>query len=397
MKRDIKYILKRIIIGVGIALVLANINKCNVYAESITDSLCVGSSPTLSTCNYSDYSDAINFNYYYNNMQEGFPLIFSGNSNNIDTNSHYITYSLVNNDLYSNSSGTMLFVFTDFRYITDNWQWFNIGIYEYSHIYTNLSSFNGYYQTSISKIVPPFSASNPNTCGINNCNALTPNSDSYVLITTDENVINSINDSDNFYYNGSNYRNEYWFKHNDNFIYFLVWHGPFKYSIFEDAGLNMKLIPQIQTNQPNMNIDSLYLYDSNSSSPLENDETTIQDYWLLGFYSGGDTWLDNSYSDGGEASIKLKSLLEFLKLPFNWLKSLSKDNCTSLTIPFPYTNSNFEIPCLSSIFSNVLGNFFNIFVFLISALYVYRITLSNINCITEVLDPQDDKLEVIEL
>ena len=35
MKRDIKYIIKRIIIGVAIAFIFSTINKCNAYAQTI--------------------------------------------------------------------------------------------------------------------------------------------------------------------------------------------------------------------------------------------------------------------------------------------------------------------------------------------------------------------------
>lgn len=97
-------------------------------------------------------------------------------------------------------------------------------------------------------------------------------------------------------------------------------------------------------------------------------------------------------------SNKLQNFLEFIKLPFTFLSNLNTFSCKPLSIPFPRTGRTINLPCMSTIYENILpDSLINILEIIINGLLIYRITLSNIAVVRSILDPGDDKLEVLEL
>lgn len=85
----------------------------------------------------------------------------------------------------------------------------------------------------------------------------------------------------------------------------------------------------------------------------------------------------DSITDNLSTRQKIDYLLSFVKLPFNFLKSILTGTCEPLTAQFPHSNSNIVLPCLSGQFESFLGTAgFNIIRYLINALLIYRITMS---------------------
>lgn len=114
--------------------------------------------------------------------------------------------------------------------------------------------------------------------------------------------------------------------------------------------------------------------------------------------------LDNSQNTSTDSKLDIfkyqgnNYILKFLSLPFNFIKSFYTTSCKPITLPIPFVSSNITIPCLSSHFKNVLGSSAYIFITtIINGFLVYRITLRNIDTFTDVADPENDKLEVIDL
>ena len=149
-------------------------------------------------------------------------------------------------------------------------------------------------------------------------------------------------------------------------------------------------------------IDDFYTYNENICTIDRNNDnicfsvdfgSSVSNAWLKGFNDENADFANNTTTED-----KISSVFDPIKIPFNWLKSLTNSTCNSLSLPIPFTNSSITLTCLSPRFKQVLGDsFYNIIFYIITGLYAYRITLMNIDTITDVLDPQDDKLEVIEL
>lgn len=114
--------------------------------------------------------------------------------------------------------------------------------------------------------------------------------------------------------------------------------------------------------------------------------------------------LDDSQNTSSDSKLDIfkyqgnNYVLQILTLPFNFLKSFSTTSCQPITLPIPFLSSNITINCLSSRFKEVLGTFGYTFITtIINGFLVYRITIRNIDTFTDVADPENDKLEAIDL
>lgn len=98
-------------------------------------------------------------------------------------------------------------------------------------------------------------------------------------------------------------------------------------------------------------------------------------------------------------SSKLQAIFTFIKAPFTFLNKLNTESCSPINFPFPRSNQSIHIECLSSsVYDRYLPNALKtIIIIIINGLLFYRCTLSNIDIITDLLDPEDNKLEAIQL
>lgn len=96
---------------------------------------------------------------------------------------------------------------------------------------------------------------------------------------------------------------------------------------------------------------------------------------------------------------KLQAIFEFLKSPFSFLNKLNTTSCTPIDLPFPRSNQNIHLECLSSsVYDRYLSTALkSIVIIIINGLLFYRCTLSNIDIFTDILDPEDNKLEAVQL
>ena len=89
--------------------------------------------------------------------------------------------------------------------------------------------------------------------------------------------------------------------------------------------------------------------------------------------------------------------LDFVKFPFNFLKSFITGTCEPITLPLPYLG-NMQLPCMSTIYSQFIPiSLINLLSIVINGLLFWRFTLSNIHSLQDVLQPEDTELEVWSL
>lgn len=96
---------------------------------------------------------------------------------------------------------------------------------------------------------------------------------------------------------------------------------------------------------------------------------------------------------------KLQAIFQFLKSPFSFLNKLNTTSCTPIDLPFPRSNQNIHLECLSSsVYDRYLPTALkSVIIIIINGLLFYRCTLSNIDIFTDILDPEDNKLEAVQL
>lgn len=97
----------------------------------------------------------------------------------------------------------------------------------------------------------------------------------------------------------------------------------------------------------------------------------------------------NSGNNGG--------LTDIISLPLDFLSSLN-NTCQPISVSIPYFNTNFTIPCLSTIYSQVIdSSLLNLIRLIINGLIMYRCIGSLVIFINELRDPNNSDLEVMDL
>lgn len=84
--------------------------------------------------------------------------------------------------------------------------------------------------------------------------------------------------------------------------------------------------------------------------------------------------------------------------PLTTIQSLLNSTCTTLRLPLPFLNNQYlELPCMSSIYSQHFGAFFTLYQTIILAIIAYRCILSIFFDIKGFTNPDDDRIEVMDL
>ena len=97
-----------------------------------------------------------------------------------------------------------------------------------------------------------------------------------------------------------------------------------------------------------------------------------------------------------EAFNQNHGLTAIVQAPINFLKSLNSKTCSNITIPIPHLG-NASIPCMSTIYSNKFESLYIILKNIINGLICYRLALSVVFIIKGAKDPNEDKIEVMDL
>lgn len=132
---------------------------------------------------------------------------------------------------------------------------------------------------------------------------------------------------------------------------------------------------QTQQQQQQHNETQSYLEDSNTTQ-AENEATD--------FFQGF-----SSTDHGGLSSI--------ITAPLNTIQSLLNSTCTNLVLPLPFVNENLTLPCLNSIYTEFFGAFFTIYQTIILGIIAYKCIRSIYYDIHGFMDPNDDRIEVMDL
>lgn len=85
-----------------------------------------------------------------------------------------------------------------------------------------------------------------------------------------------------------------------------------------------------------------------------------------------------------------------INLPLNMVNSLSNE-CQPIQIHIPYIETDATIPCMSTIYRSKFNSLYTLVKLVVNGFLVYRILLKVYELVHEAKQPDEDKLEVIEL
>lgn len=90
-------------------------------------------------------------------------------------------------------------------------------------------------------------------------------------------------------------------------------------------------------------------------------------------------------------------LSAIITAPLNTIQSLLSSTCTNLVLPLPFVNQNLTLPCMNDIYTTHFGAFFTLYQTIILAIISYRCIRSIFFDIKGFSDPDDDRIEVMDL
>lgn len=90
-------------------------------------------------------------------------------------------------------------------------------------------------------------------------------------------------------------------------------------------------------------------------------------------------------------------LSAIITAPLNTIRNLLNSSCSNLVLPLPYVDEDLTLPCMNTIYTEHFGAFFSIYQTIVLALIAYRCIRSIFFDIHGFTNPNDDRIEVMDL
>lgn len=90
-------------------------------------------------------------------------------------------------------------------------------------------------------------------------------------------------------------------------------------------------------------------------------------------------------------------LSSIITLPLSTIQSLANTSCVALNLPIPFTNDSIDLPCMSQIYDSYAHDIFVLWQVVSFGLISYYICLDIFKLVKGFKDPNEDKVEVLDL
>ena len=90
-------------------------------------------------------------------------------------------------------------------------------------------------------------------------------------------------------------------------------------------------------------------------------------------------------------------LSDIITLPLQFIQNLTSNTCQNLVLPLPFVNQNLTLPCMNSIYQEYFGSFFTMYQAITTGLIGYWVAVRIYALVKGFKDPEDDKIEVMDL
>lgn len=90
-------------------------------------------------------------------------------------------------------------------------------------------------------------------------------------------------------------------------------------------------------------------------------------------------------------------LSDIISTPLYAIKKLNKGVCSPLDIPIPYTDKSISLPCMTTVYQNSMPVILNIWQIVTNGIISYYIILDLFRIVKSFKEPEEDKIEVVNL
>lgn len=126
-----------------------------------------------------------------------------------------------------------------------------------------------------------------------------------------------------------------------------------------------------------------------TNNNLENINNSLND-------DNVDSSIDSASNFFSNFSVNHFGLSGVVTAPLRLINSLTSSTCNSLQFPLPFVNQNVVIPCMSTIY-NKFPLFYNLWQLITTGLVGYRISINLFKKVKDIQDPDNDRIEVLDL
>lgn len=105
--------------------------------------------------------------------------------------------------------------------------------------------------------------------------------------------------------------------------------------------------------------------------------------------SAGGFFSDYQDNDYGLSSV--------ITAPLQFIQNLNSNTCTDLTLPIPFVNQNATLPCMTNIYNKHFGSVFTLYQTITTGFIAYWVAVRIFALVKGFKDPEDDKIEVMDL
>lgn len=127
---------------------------------------------------------------------------------------------------------------------------------------------------------------------------------------------------------------------------------------------------------------------NNNTQAVDDLNDTISDSDVSG--NGADDFFNNfQNNDHGLSSI--------ITAPLSFIQNLASSSCSSIALTIPFVNKSFNLPCMSTIYSTNFGSLFSIYRTITFGIVAYYVCVRIFSLVKGFKDPQDDRIEVVDL
>lgn len=98
-----------------------------------------------------------------------------------------------------------------------------------------------------------------------------------------------------------------------------------------------------------------------------------------------------------QTHIDTHGLSSIITAPLRLIQGMLGTTCVPLTFPLPFVNQNVVLPCMTPIYTEYFGNWFTLYRFITDGVIAYWVAVNVFRKMQDFLDPTDDKVEVFDL
>lgn len=367
MKRDIRYIIRKILIGVGTILLLSLINSCQVNASSVT--------PTwngyqtqhcdldVSNCALGWYSKMSNTSIGGINFQVASQVPAGVSGVKFFSSYHGFDKQYLLSGYFSGPQDTEL------KVLTDNGSCSVSNLFDDTVVY-NIRRFDCLMDGQFDYIYISFMARDvPIDVYIGNRFYVNE-------IGTDlSGVINAINNANNSISSHIDNVNSGLAGHIDSNAANIITN--LQEIIRKNDTLNNSINSNTQqVEEANKNINKV-------NDTIKDSDTSDASNSANSFFTGFET------SDYGLTSI--------ITAPLNLIKSITSSTCTPIGFEVPFVKQQATLPCMSAIYKEFFGDFLKIYQTITFGLVAYWVCVKIFFMVKGFKDPDSDRIEVLDL